>query len=121
MTPAKFGALRKTFAAHWHCMWTARVKATASRWINEAGNLATCRESHTALSIWSQSIRIRRSRDEQLRIRMPWPLYYFLTRSSLNRLSSIHDKRIFCEIASARNIMGDKYQRKLLLVFETQQ
>src|SRR5258708_38181857 len=108
MTPAKFGALRKTFAAHWHCMWTARVKATASRWINEAGNLATGRERDTALSIWSHSIRIRRSRDEQLRIRMPWPLYYFLTRSYLNRLSSIHDKPIFGQLASARNSMADK-------------
>src|SRR2546425_64757 len=108
MTSAKFGALRKMFAAHRHCMWTARVKATASRWINEAGNLATCRESHAALSAWSQSIRIRRSGDEQLCVRMPWPLYYILTGSSLHRLSSIHDKRIFGEIASAGNVMGNE-------------
>src|SRR5437868_5980171 len=106
---SKFCAAWEMLSANGHSVWAARVEATASRRVNEAGNLATSRESANSASglvaIKTDAARVGRGRDQQLRIRMHRPLDHLITRSSFNHLTGVHHQSVLGKVASAGNIM----------------
>src|SRR6266568_2085352 len=135
---AQVGTPGAVLAAYRLGMWTAWMKTAPTRRIDQTRGLSSyagdclthihpslCASSsingHLRSLSMPHCIRIRRCREQQLRIGMPRVLNHLFRWSPLDHLTCIHHLCLLCEVASAGDIMGDEQKRQTILFLETQQ
>src|SRR5882724_10505189 len=119
MAATQLGSSGKPLSAGWHRGGAASMEAATVRRCDQTGDLATSCDGGYILPLHLYAFRIGGGCDEELGIGMFGLLNNLFARTTLHHLSRVHHQRIFSKVASTGNIVCDKQECQMLLVFQS--